>query len=195
MKIGITGGIGAGKSLVSNIFSILSVPVFDADSRAKDLMNNDPELQSEIIDLFGEEAYDDHGLNRSYISKKSFHSPDVLHQLNRLVHPRVGADFKNWSKKHEAESKYVIKEAALLFETGSYQLLDAIILVTAPEELRITRVLRRDNHRKKKDVLAIISRQLPEEEKIDLADYIITNDNQSLILPEILKLHESFLKM
>ncbi len=195
MKIGITGGIGSGKSLVCNIFSILSVPIYYADSRAKYLMNEDPGLRSEIIDMFGEEAYDNQELNSGYISKILFHSPEVLDRLNRLVHPRVGVDFKNWCKNHEADNKYIIKEAALLFESGSYQSLDAIILVTAPEELRIARVLKRDTHRNKKDVLAIISKQLPEKEKKDLADYIITNDHQSLILPEVLKLHESFLEM
>ena len=195
MKIGITGGIGAGKSLVCTIFSILNVPVYDADSRAKVLMKEDPDLRLEIIDLFGEEAYNEHGLNRGYIANKTFHSTEVLNRLNLLVHPRVGADFKTWCKDHEADNKYIIKEAALLFESGSYKSLDAVVLVTAPEELRIARVLKRDSYRKKEEVLAIISKQLPEEEKKDLADYIITNDLQSLLLPEVLKLHKSFLKM
>lgn len=195
MKVGITGGIGAGKSIVCKVFSVLGVPVYNADSRAKYLMNTDQELMLEITKLYGDQAYGENGLNRTFLAKKSFNSPDILMQLNQLVHPKVDVDFNNWYSSRETAVKYVLKEAALLFESGSYKSLDAVVLVTAPKQLRIQRVLTRDPHRTKQDVLAIIDKQLPEEKKKVLADFTIINDNKLMILPAVLKLHESFLKM
>ena len=189
--VGVTGGIGAGKSLVSKIFSSLGVPVYDADSNAKLLMVSDEELKQSIIDLFGPESYINQDLNREWIGKKAFSNPDLLKQLNHLVHPAVQRHFTKWVEQH-LDSRYVLKEAALLVENESYKKLDHLIVVSAPENIRIERVLKRDSHRSEEDVRAILEKQLLEEEKIDKADFVLTNDGQSLLIPEILKLHEQF---
>jgi dephospho-CoA kinase len=191
-QIGITGGIGSGKSLVCRIFQVLGVPVYDADSRAKKLMTTDGILIDQIKKEFGTLSYNSGGeLNREHISAKVFGNPERLKQLNELVHPRVAIDYEQWVQSH-VKVRYVIKEAALLFESGSYKMLDEIILVTAPEELRIQRVLARDTHRTRNDIEKIIKNQLTEEEKAVKAHYILRNDEQELIVPQVLKLHERF---
>jgi dephospho-CoA kinase len=191
-QIGITGGIGSGKSLVCRIFQILGVPIYDADSRAKKLMTTDGILIDQIKKEFGTLSYHPDGeLNREYISANVFGNPDRLKQLNELVHPRVAIDYEQWVQSHVGE-RYVIKEAALLFESGSYKMLDEVILVTAPEELRVQRVVARDTHRTKNDITKIIKNQLPEEAKAMKAQYILRNDEQELMVPQVLKLHERF---
>ena len=191
-QIGITGGIGSGKSLVCRIFQALGVPVYDADSRAKKLMTTDGILIDLIKKEFGSLSYYPNGeLNRVYLSANVFDNPEKLKRLNELVHPRVAVDYEHWVKSH-VSSRYVIKEAALLVESGSYKMLDEILLITAPEELRIQRVLARDSHRTKDDIKKIISNQLSEEEKAVKAKYILRNDEQELIIPQVLKLHERF---
>ncbi len=193
LLIGITGGIGAGKSIVCRVFNAIGTPSYDADSRAKWLMNNDQSLRQQIISSFGEESYTEDGkLNRAYLAETVFNDEQQLKQMNALVHPAVGADFKVWVKEHR-NFPYLIKEAALLFESGSFKQLDKVINVYAPEGLRIKRVLLRDQHRSKKDVQAIISNQFPEKQKISLADYKITNDDQQLVIPQVLALHKQFL--
>lgn len=192
LQIGITGGIGSGKSLVCKIFSILGVPVYDADSRAKILMTTDGILIDQIKKEFGTLSYHENGeLNRGYLSANVFVDVEKLKLLNSLVHPRVGVDYENWVSTHH-NAPYVIKEAALLFESGSYKSLDEIILVTAPDEMRIMRVLARDKHRTVEDIKHIMNNQLSESEKKSKADHFIQNDEQQLLVPQVLNLHERF---
>jgi len=192
LQIGITGGIGSGKSLVSKIFGILGVPAYDADSRAKKLMTTDGILIQQIKKEFGSLSYNVKGdLNREFLSSTVFKHPEKLKQLNALVHPRVAEDYRHWVEAHSA-CKYVLKEAALLYESGSYQGLDKIILVTAPIETRIKRVLVRDPQRTKQEVERIIQNQLSEEEKEMRANFIIRNNESELIVPLVLNLHERF---
>lgn len=194
LQIGITGGIGSGKSLVCRIFSLLGVPVYDADSRAKSLMTTDGILVSQIRKEFGVLSFrPDGNVNRAYLAEHVFNDPERLKLLNSLVHPRVGEDFNRWVR--EQRSVYVLKEAALLFEAGSNTALNKIIVVSAPEELRISRTLQRDRHRTEQQVKDIIQNQLKEEEKLKLADYIVVNDESKPLIPQVLELHKQFLSM
>jgi dephospho-CoA kinase len=195
LQIGITGGIGSGKSLVCKIFACLGVPVYDADSRAKSIMTTDGILVEQIKNEFGSLSYlEDGRLNREYLSKAVFNDPLKLKKLNELVHPRVGADSERWVEENACHA-YLLREAALLFESGSFKKLDKVIVVVAPEQLRIKRVLERDLQRTAQDILAIIRNQMPEEEKIKKADFVIQNDETELIVPQVLKLHERFIAM
>jgi dephospho-CoA kinase len=188
LQIGITGGIGSGKTLVSKIFACLGIPVYDADSHAKELMTTDGILVSQIKKEFGDLSYlSDGTLNRKYLSEVVFNKQERLDVLNKLVHPRVGENYTQWVKRHNNKA-YVLKEAALLFETGSYQALNKIIVVHAPEEVRIKRVIHRDG-RAEQQVREIIRKQMSEEEKLKRADFIIYNDESSLIIPQVLALH------
>ncbi len=193
LQVGITGGIGSGKSLISRIFSCLDVPVYDADSRAKALMATDGELAAAIKKEFGPLSYRPDGtLDRSYMSKVTFGKSDRLEKLNNLVHPRVAEDYQRWLKAH-SKSKYVLREAALLYEAGSYKTIDRMIVVSAPENLKIKRVLARDPHRSRDEIKAIMSSQWPDEEKLKRADFVIYNDNQHLVIPQVLMLHNQFI--
>lgn len=194
LKIGVTGGIGSGKTVICRIFRSLGIPVYDADSRARYILDNDPALKSQILELFGGNAYTSSGLNNVWIAQHVFNDEDKLHQLNSLVHPLVGIDFEAWSNQ-KVDNPYVIKEAALLYESGSYLSLDKIVVVTAPESLRIKRVLSRDKHRTEDQVKAILKRQWSEEEKIVKADFLIKNDDQELVIPQVLELHENLLEL
>jgi dephospho-CoA kinase len=193
LRIGITGGIGSGKSLVCKIFNSLGVPVYDADSMARKLMTSDFVLIDQIKKEFSEASYHQDGsLNREYLTKEVFNDSIKLAKLNQLVHPRVAIDSENWIELNKSYP-YVVKEAALLFESGASKSLDKIIVVTAPERLRIQRVLDRDKSRREEDVLKIILNQMDEEEKIAKADFIIRNDETELVVPQVLKLHERFI--
>jgi dephospho-CoA kinase len=191
LQIGITGGIGSGKSLVCNIFKALGVSVYDADSRAKAVMTTDGILVSQIKKEFGVLSYREDVLNREYLAKTVFNNPEKLKALNELVHPRVKLDYEQWFSQHQSEP-YVMKEAALMFETKSNQFLDKVVVVSAPEALRIKRVLLRDAHRNEQQVKDIIQNQLTEEEKLKRADYIIVNDETRLVIPQVIQLHTSF---
>jgi dephospho-CoA kinase len=195
LQIGITGGIGSGKSLVCKIFQGLGIPVYDADSHAKGLMTTDGILVSEIKKEFGELSYNlDGSLNRAYLSDTVFNNTEQLKILNKLVHPRVGENYMQWVEQHR-NHPYVLKEAALLFESGANQSLDKIITVYAGEELRKKRVLKRDAHRTADQVLAIMENQMPEKEKMRRADYRIKNDESMLLIPQVLDLHQRFISM
>jgi dephospho-CoA kinase len=190
-KIGITGSIGSGKSTVTKLFATLGVPAYDADSRAKTLMVSSPALISNIQKLFGAEAYlSDGSLNRPFIAQQAFHNKHLLTQLNALVHPAVFDDFDQWCAQ-QSSATYVIKEAALMFESDSYKQLDEVIVVTAPEELRIQRTIARDGLTAEA-VIARMKNQLSEDEKRKRAQYEIINDEQHLLIPQVLKLHVSF---
>ncbi len=192
LQVGITGGIGSGKSLVCKVFAALGVPVYDADSRAKAIMTTDGILVNQIKEEFGNLAYaEDGSLNRSYLSEQIFQHPHKRDKLNALVHPRVAVDTDRWVDEQSGKV-YVIREAALMFESGSYKKLDASIVVTAPEWLRIKRVLQRDPQRSEEAVRRIMKAQIPEEESRKRANFIIENDETQLILPQIIKLHHHF---
>jgi dephospho-CoA kinase len=193
LKIGVTGGIGVGKSVVCRMFAVLGIPVYDADTRAKWVMRYDEALRQELADAFGPETYTTEGeLNRPYLAQTAFHNPDKLKLLNRLVHPHVGKDFTDWVDANSS-APYVVKEAALMYESEAWRQMDEIIAVFAPMEVRIKRLLQRDSHRTQQDIEAIIGKQLKEEDKMARAQYIIYNDDQHLLIPQVMKLHEQFL--
>ena len=194
LRIGITGGIGSGKSIASRLFHALGVPVYDADTRARWVMENDNTLRSELLAAFGPDTYNAAGqLNRPALAGTVFNNPARLAQLNGLVHPHVGTDFERWATaQQQAGHAYVLKEAALLFEAGSYKQLDRIITVFAPLAVRTARVLRRDPQRSAADVAAIMAKQLSEEEKMQRADYVLVNDDAQPLLPQVLALHQQF---
>jgi dephospho-CoA kinase len=194
LRIGITGGIGSGKSVVCRLFQVLGVPVYDSDFRAKWVMVNDAQLRDELVAAFGPETFDTAGqLNRAHLSRVAFADAGQLARLNALVHPAVGRDFAAWSAAREQEGyRYILKEAALLYESGAYQHLDQIITVFAPLPVRQARVLLRDPHRTPADILAIIGKQLSEEEKMQRADHILRNDDEHLLIPQVLQLHQQF---
>jgi dephospho-CoA kinase len=192
-QVGITGGIGSGKSTVAKVFAVLGVPVYDADSRAKLLMNSDPVLMDQIKKEFGVAAYTEGQLNRKYLASQVFGDPERLKKLNGFVHPRVAGDYSAWVQSH-ASKKYVLKEAALLFEAGSAAQLDTTIVVTAPEALRIKRVMQRDG-RTEAEVKKIISEQWPEEKLLALAQHEVRNDETIAVVPSVLKLHHVFLNL
>lgn len=195
LAIGITGGIGSGKSTVCHLFEGLGIPVYYADDRAKQLMVEDATLVLHIKNIFGEDAYlPDGTLNRVYISKIAFANHAKLEQLNAAVHPLVLADSKHW---HQSQKNvpYTIKEAALLVESGGFKQLDKLIVVTAPFDLRLQRVVSRDNVQREQ-VLARMKAQLPEEEKIKLADFVIQNNGDKALLEEqVLKIHQQLLAL
>jgi dephospho-CoA kinase len=194
-QIGITGGIGSGKSTICKIFTCLGVPVYDADSRAKSIMTTDGILIAQIKKEFGDLAYlSDGSLDREYLSRVIFENQEKRSLLNQMVHPRVAADTDRWLDQNR-EASYVVREAALLIESGAYLRVDKVILVTAPEELRIKRVLARDPHRLREEIRKIIATQMPEEEKKKVADVVVYNDETQLLVPQILQLHNQFLKL
>lgn len=197
LKIGITGGIGSGKSIVGRLFRVLGVPLYDSDSRAKWVMAHDPQLRQELTAAFGPETFDAQGrLDRTYLARVAFPDPVQLARLNALVHPHVGRDFAEWAAARQAGGHaYVLKEAALLYESGAYQQLDRIITVFAPQPLRQARVLRRDPHRTAHDVLTIIGKQLSEEEKLARADYVVRNDDEHLLIPQVVQLDAELKKL
>ncbi len=191
-KVGITGGIGTGKSTVCRIFSLLGVPVYDADTRAKWLTENDPEIRKSLIAKFGNEVFATGILNRAFLASVAFKDASSTAFLNSIIHPAVGEDFMRWTLD-QAEAAYVIKEAALLYEAGTDKEMDAMIVVTTPLELRIKRILTRDTHRTETQVLDIMKRQWADEKKIALADFILFNDEEQLLIPQVLRLHEQFI--
>ncbi|MFO7935594.1 MAG: dephospho-CoA kinase [Bacteroidales bacterium] len=191
-QVGITGGIGSGKTLVCRVFDKIGIPVYDADSRARSLMNHDPGLVSEITDLLGQEAYRDGSLDREYVAGKVFMNEDLLNRLNRIVHPAVRDDYLQWVKDR-TEVPYVIEEAAILFESGAHRFMDLTVLVYAPEDLRIRRVMERDGV-SEEEVRMRMRHQMNEEEKKKLADKMISNDGTEMLLPQIIRLHQHILK-
>jgi dephospho-CoA kinase len=192
LKIGITGGIGTGKTLISEIFQVLGIPVYNADNRAKWLMANDSMLISDIQRLLGKNSFtNNNGLDTKFIASMIFGNEVLLQQLNSLVHPAVGLDFEQWVKDQE-KSLYILKEAALLFESGSYKTLDYVITVSAPLEIRLRRLEKRDPGRSRQQVLAIIQKQLPEANKIALASDIIYNDDATPVIAQVLKIHAKY---
>ncbi len=189
IKVGLTGGIGSGKTTVANIFKQLGVPIYFSDDRAKYLMLHNQFLRESLISLFGDKVVVNGLLNRSYIASKVFSNPKELIKLNTLVHPFVQKDFDDWSASQC--SVYVIKEAAILFETGANKLLDKVVLVESPKDFKVSRVMLRDRITKE-EVLMRMSKQWPDDQKRTYADYIIYNDEENPLINQILKLHSIF---
>lgn len=188
--VGITGGIGSGKSTVCRIFQLLGVPVFEADAVAKSLYDTNPEVKAGLIRLFGEEIYTPENLlNRKKLASIIFTNEIHLAQVNELVHPFVRKDFKNWLKLHE-QVPYIIHEAAILFESGFHKMMDFTILVSAPEEQRIARVVARDGVSEQM-VRERMQKQWSEEKKQLLASKILVNDNKNLMIPEIIQIDKN----
>ncbi len=189
LKIGLTGGIGSGKSTVAKIFETLGIPVYYADAEAKRLMNSSETLKKVIRQNFGEATYENDQLNRKYLAGIVFNNPEKLELLNALIHPVTINDAEQWMQQQSAP--YSIKEAALLFESGAAENLDLIVGVYAPQALRIKRVMKRDGLTAD-EIMKRINRQVNEEMKMKLCDFVITNNEQELLVPQVLKLHQHF---
>jgi dephospho-CoA kinase len=190
LKIGLTGGIGSGKTTVAEVFSQLGVAIYLSDDRAKALMVSDEELQLAIISLFGEQSYEMGMLNRAYIASKVFSDKKELEKLNALVHPALKKDFDLWC--NEQTSPYIIKEAAILFESGVNKGLDKVILVEASAEIRLSRVMERDKV-SSESVLARMEVQWSDERRKSLSDYVILNDDKCSVLEQVLEVHENLM--
>ena len=193
IKVGITGGIGSGKSTVSKLFEILGVPVYYADDAAKRLMNEHEPMKERLIETFGPGTYNEGVLNRSYLSSMVFNDPEKLSLLNLIVHPLTLQDAEDWMLLQQ-NHPYAIKEAALIFESGAQENLDLVIGVYAPVHLRIQRVMKRD-HITREQVKVRMDKQIDEEIKMRLCDYVITNDEQEMVIPQVLQLHEKLVAM
>lgn len=191
LRVGLTGGIGSGKTLVSSVFEKLGVAVYYADSAARELMNTEAELKKGIQSMFGERAYSSGGLDRAYLAEAVFGDDEKLAGLNKLVHPAVRQDFKRWTEL-QAGSPYVLEEAAILFESGASEGMDLTVLVHAPVELRIERVMKRDGV-SREAVLKRMAHQFSEAQLMKLADHILVNDGNEMILPQVIELHNKIL--
>lgn len=192
LKIGLTGGMGSGKSVVAKVFETLGIPVYYADDAAKNLMNTDRTLKDSIIKNFGPECYKDRQLDRKHLASLVFNNKAKLELLNSIIHPATIADSEKWMKSQKAP--YIIKEAALLFESGADKNLDHVIGVSSPLALRIKRVMLRDGL-SEKEITQRIDKQMGEKEKMKRCDFIITNDENHLVLPQILELDKKFRAM
>jgi dephospho-CoA kinase len=192
LKVGITGGIGSGKTIVSRVFSVLGVPVYNADLSARKIMNADKNVKEKLAGSFGDNILKDGIPDRQALAQIVFNDPDALRRINEIIHPAVKSDFIYWVERHR-HVPYIVKEAAILFESGAYTELDTVILVTAPEEIRIKRIMKRDgdsvaNIRKR------MANQWTDETKALKSGFIIENDNTSSVLPVILDMHSKFSK-
>lgn len=192
LKIGITGGIGSGKTTVCKVFELLDIPVYYADEEAKKILETDASLKDQILQQFGANLLNsDHTIDRKKLAALVFNNKKKLEQLNAIVHPAVDKHFHNWLKLHSS-SKYILKEAAILFESGAYRAVDKVIAVVAPVELKITRVMNRDKSTPQQ-IEQRMNNQLSDDEIIKRSQYIIHNDEQQLVLPQILKIHNELL--
>lgn len=193
LKIGITGGIGSGKTTACKVFQLLGVPVYYADEEAKKLLDENPEVKKSIVETFGNEVTDDKGrIDRKKLAALVFNNKEHLEKLNNIVHPAVAKHFEDWLKNNHT-AKYILKEAAILFESGAYKITDKVITVVAPLELKIVRAMQRDNT----DRLTIeqrIKNQLGDEEKIKRSQFIIQNDELQLLIPQVIAIHQQLMR-
>ncbi len=191
IQIGLTGGIGSGKTTVAAMFEDLGIAVYNSDKEAKRLMNEDPGLRNAIKTLFGERAYQNNTLNRKLLAEKAFKDKELLIALNKIVHPAVREDFKTWVEQQEGQ--YVIQEAAILFENGGYKGLDKMILVTAPKKVRIARIKQRDDLTEKA-ILERMQHQWPDKKKKELSQYVIKNKNLEDTRKQVRNIHDQILQ-
>lgn len=191
IKVGLTGGIGSGKTFIAEHFSKLNIPIYNSDIRGKHLMDNSADVKQQLIKAFGQETFTTNGLNRKYLSELVFNDKSKLNTINNIVHPAVANDFKLWQAQQQAP--YIIKEAAILIESGAYKELDYLIVVTAPEQLRITRVVERDNMTREQ-VQQRISNQISDKERLRHANFVINNNGIMLVEQQVLKTHNNLLK-
>lgn len=189
IKVGLTGGIGSGKTTVAKVFETLGIPVYYADDKTKYLMNSNPDLKASIIQHFGNDSYKDGELDRKYLASIVFNNKEKLELLNSLTHPVTIRDAEEWMSQQT--TPYIIKEAALLFESGAAKKLDYVIGVYAPQHIRVKRVMDRDNL-PVEEVMKRISRQIDEEMKMKLCNFVITNNDQQLVIPQVLELDKKF---
>lgn len=192
-KVGLTGGIGAGKTLIAQMFKVLGVPVYNSDQKAKWLMTNSTEVKQKVKEAFGDVAYLwDGQLNRDYLASVVFNQPEKLNILNSIVHPALWRDSIQWADE-QAPKSYTIHEAAILFETGGYKNMDFNILIYAPSDERIRRTMDRDKI-DRQSVIARMDKQMPEEKKMELVDHIIYNDGSSSLVSQVVELHHLLLE-
>jgi dephospho-CoA kinase len=191
IRVGITGGIGSGKTLVCKVLEQLGVPVYNADTAARNIMESDEEIRHDLTRLLGNGIYTGMSLNRTLVSSLIFGNEELLKALNGIVHPRVALHFEAWCNQ-QSGAPYVAEESAILFESGIWQRFDKILLVTATEEVRFSRALQRPGMTMEK-IRAVVKNQLPESEKIVRSHVVIHNDGKALILPDILRLHDSMI--
>ena len=187
MIVGLTGGIGSGKSTVALIFRQLGIPVYEADQRAKWLQDSDPVVKGKLRDLLGEQVVRPEGVNRAAMAGLIFQDEDLLKKVNAIIHPAVKRDFTEWQRRQEAP--YVIREAAILFESGTQHDCDRIIAVRAPDEMRILRAMRRTGD-SRKAIRDRMNRQWPQQEIVKRAHFVVQNDHSQAVIPQILRLHE-----
>ena len=186
-KIGLTGGIGSGKSVVAKVFKALHVPIFNSDLRARTILETDPDVRNSIIELIGSESYKGNVPNRALIASRVFENQELREKLNAIVHPAVGRAFEHWVEQ-QINAPYIIKEAAITFETGIYKDLDATILVIAPKELRVQRIEKRDGM-SEDEIHNRMNSQWSDERKAELADFTISNRPDDALIPQILRIH------
>jgi len=188
IKVGLTGGIGSGKTIVSKIFEYLGVPIYNSDYEAKKLYVTNIEVKEKIVNYFGSKAYFENGeLNKKLISEIIFKNTEALKKINSIIHPEVKNHFNNWLKNQK--TTYIIKEAAILYESGAYKHLDKVIVVTAPEKIRIKRVMKRDNT-DKNSVKGRIKNQLNQKEILKISDFEIKNNEEEMVLKQVLEIHK-----
>jgi dephospho-CoA kinase len=192
LRIGLTGGIGSGKTLVASIFHHLGIPIYYADQAAKDLQNSDPEIREKLTHLFGNELYKDGNLNKVYLASIVFSNPEKLKALNAVMHPATLQAAANWMQKQS--TPYAIKEAALIFEANAQKDLDFVIGVYAPKEIRLKRTMLRDNS-SAEQVLKRMQNQMDEEQKMKLCQFVIINDENQLLIPQILAIHNQLIEL
>lgn len=188
LKLGITGGIGSGKTTVCRLFGLLGIPVYYADDESKKLLNEDQEVKEKVLAVFGKSILDNSGMiDRKKLAAIVFNNKEQLEKLNAILHPAVGLNFENWLKKQN--TPYILKEAAILFESGAYKQVDKVLTITAPLELKIQRTMKRDGV-SKEEIERRMQLQMTDEEKVKRSDFIITNNEQELLIPQVLALHQ-----
>jgi len=190
-KIGVTGGIGSGKTTVCRVFNVLGVPVFSADAEARDVMDIDTGIMLRINTIAGKNLYENGSLDRTELARLIFNNERLLEKVNALVHPIVFSRFREWEKKQDAP--YVVMEAAILFESGAYKIVDRILTVVAPMEERVNRVIHRSNLTREQ-VMERMRNQMDDNQRIERSDYVINNSENDMIIPEILRIHEDIMK-
>ncbi|MBN8695959.1 MAG: dephospho-CoA kinase [Bacteroidetes bacterium] len=191
IKVGITGGIGSGKTTVCKLFELLGVPVYYSDTEAKKLLDEDEVVKQQIVDLFGHDVIDESGkVDRKKMAALVFNNKERLEQLNAVVHPAVAQHFEAWCKKQT--NVFILKEAAILFESGAHKQVDKVIVVSAPLDLKVERVIKRDKVAKE-EVLKRINNQMPDEEKVKLADHVIYNNEKELLIPQVIAVYQQLI--